>query len=166
MMLGAGSVGKTALCEKFVTGIWNPSTQLTVGVDFHIKTIKIEDKTVKLQIWDMGGEDRFRFLLSTYCLGAQGALFLYDTTRPSTLSQLQDWVSIVFKANGRTPIILVGTKVDLEEARAISFDAGMNIAKENGMAGFVEVSAKESINVEEAFESLTRIMLKNMSKFH
>jgi small GTP-binding protein len=163
-MMGAGSVGKTALCEKYVTGLWNPLTQLTIGVDFHIKTMKLDDKTVKLQIWDMGGEDRFRFLLSTYCLGAQGALFLYDTTRPATLSQLQDWVSILFRANGRTPVLLVGTKVDLVEYRAISFDAGMNIAKENGMAGFVEVSAKEGINVEEAFESLTRIMLKNMSK--
>src|SRR5271157_1218363 len=73
LMMGAGSVGKTALCEKYVTGLWNPLTQLTIGVDFHIKTMKIDDKTVKLQIWDMGGEDRFRFLLSTYCLGAQGA---------------------------------------------------------------------------------------------
>lgn len=164
LMLGAGSVGKTALCEKYVTGIWNPSTTLTVGVDFHIKTVRVEDRMVKLQIWDMGGEDRFRFLLPTYCLGAQGALFLYDSTRPASLSQLQDWISVVFKANGRTPIILVGSKIDLRESRAISYEAGLNIAKENGFAGFVEVSSKEGTNVEEAFESLTRVMLKNMSK--
>ncbi len=164
MMLGAGSVGKTALCEKYVTGVWNPSTTLTVGVDFHIKSVKVEDKIVKLQIWDMGGEDRFRFLLPTYCLGAQGALFLYDTTRPGSLSQMQDWISVVFKANGRTPIMLVGTKIDLRESRAISSEAGLNIAKENGFAGFVEVSSKEGTNVEEAFESLTRVMLKNMTK--
>ena len=163
-MLGDGSVGKTSLSERYITGVFNPDLRLTVGVEFFIKTIDMHGKRVKLQIWDLGGEDRFRFLLPTYCLGSSGAIFMYDITRISSLASNQAWTSIVKERNGNIPIILVGNKVDLESYRAISREHGIEVAKQNGMAGFVEVSAKNGINIEEAFNTLTDLMVKRMLK--
>ncbi|GAB4306541.1 MAG: hypothetical protein Kow0069_03410 [Promethearchaeota archaeon] len=168
LILGDASVGKTTLCEKYITGIWNPNTQVTVGVEFHVKNLVVPDstgspKTVKLQIWDMGGEERFRFLLPTYCLGAQGALFLYDTTNARSLSSVTSWTHIVYHYTGRIPILLVGTKIDLKHGRVISTEAGIEVARRHQLAGFVEVSSKLGINVEEAFETVVKLMMKNVA---
>ncbi|MCP4764629.1 MAG: GTP-binding protein [archaeon] len=165
LMLGDASVGKTSLSERYITGVFNPDLRLTVGVEFFIKTVNIHGKRIKLQIWDMGGEDRFRFLLPTYCLGSSGAIFMYDNTRPSTLQHIEDWTSIFKEKNGNDiPILLVGNKIDLEEHREIPREEGIKIAKQNKMAGFVESSAKEGINVEKTFQTLTNLMVKNMLK--
>ncbi len=166
LILGDASVGKTTLCEKFVTGIWNPDTRITVGVEFHVKSLILPDRdgnerTIKLQIWDFGGEERFRFLLPTYCVGSQGALFLYDTTNARSLNSLTSWTNITYQYTGRIPILLVGTKIDLREKRVISTEAGIALAKSHNLAGFVEVSSKLGVNVEEAFETVTRLMLAN-----
>lgn len=160
LMLGDASVGKTTLSEHYITGVFNSDLRLTVGVEFFIKTVEIYGKKIKLQIWDMGGEDRFRFLLPTYCLGSSGAIFLYDITRPKSLDSNQDWISIVKEKNGNIPILLVGNKIDLK--REILREHGIEVAKINGMAGFVETSAKEGTNIEEVFNTLTNLMLKKM----
>lgn len=162
LMLGDASVGKTTLSERYITGVFNPDLKVTVGVEFFIKNLNVFGKRVKLQIWDMGGEDRFRFLLPTYCLGSSGAIFLYDITRPSTLESNHAWISILREKNGNIPVILVGNKVDLEGDRAISRELGIQVAKQNSMKGFVEASAKEGINVEESFKTLAELMVKRM----
>ncbi|MHA1734353.1 MAG: Rab family GTPase [Promethearchaeota archaeon] len=164
LILGDASVGKTSLCEKYVRGVWNPNTRITVGVEFHIKTVVLPDrdgneKTIKLQIWDLGGEERFRFLLPTYCVGAQGALFLYDTNNARSLNTITSWTNITYQYTGKIPILLVGTKIDLKETRVISREAGIALAKSHNLAGFVEVSSKLGINVEEAFNTVTRLMI-------
>lgn len=164
LMLGNASVGKTSLSERYITGVFNPDLRLTVGVEFFIKTIEINGKTIKLQIWDMGGEERFRFLLPTYSLGTSGAIFMYDITNMSSLEAHQSWTSIVREKNGNIPIILVGNKVDLESKRAVPRESGIEVAKKAGLSGFVEVSAKEGINVDKTFEILTELMTKNMNQ--
>lgn len=79
-MLGNASVGKTSLTIRYISGYFMEDLKLTIGVDFYSKTTSYIEKKVKLQIWDFGGEERFRFLLSQYCKGANGAFFLYDIT--------------------------------------------------------------------------------------
>jgi small GTP-binding protein len=80
MMLGDASVGKTSLTLRYISGFFMEDLKLTIGVDFYSKTTLFNEKKVKLQMWDFGGEERFRFLLSQYCKGANGAFFLYDIT--------------------------------------------------------------------------------------
>ena len=101
LLLGDASVGKTSFTKRYCYNIFNPSERLTIGVDFHVKTIELNNKTIKLQIWDVGGEERFRFLLPTYCLGANAAFLLYDTTRPATLDNIPEWTSIVRQKGGK-----------------------------------------------------------------
>lgn len=164
LMLGSASTGKTTLSERYITGIFNPNIRLTVGVEFYVKTVKVETqdgpKQIKLQIWDLGGESRFRFLLPTYCLGSSGAFFLFDLTRPDTLLSLDSWIKIVREKNGDLPIILVGNKSDLTEVRKISSEIGVHTARDNKLVEYLDVSAKTGDNVEELFQAITKIMLE------
>ena len=165
LLLGDASVGKTSFTKRYCYNIFNPSERLTIGVDFHVKTIELNDKRIKLQLWDVGGEERFRFLLPTYCLGANAAFLLYDITRPSTLDNISEWITIVKQKGGPIPIMLVGSKLDLEKSqRQVQRDYGIQIAEKNDMASFVEISAKENANVDDAFKVLTELSLDRMSK--
>lgn len=164
LMLGNASVGKTSLSERYITGVFRPDIKLTVGVDFFIKTVEIDGKKIKLQIWDMGGEERFRFLLPTYCLGSSGAIFLYDVTNKKSLDDQNEWTSIFREKNGDAPILLAGNKVDLEDLREVPRELGIQVAKQTGMSGFVEVSAKQGINVQKTFDLLTKLMVERMEE--
>jgi small GTP-binding protein len=159
LLLGDASVGKTSFTKRFCYNIFNSSERLTIGVDFHVKTIELNETKIKLQIWDVGGEERFRFLLPTYCLGANAAFLLYDITRPSTLDNISEWMTIVRQKGGPIPIMLVGSKIDLSD-RQVPREYGIQIADKNNMASFVEISAKEDVNVDEAFKVLTDLTLE------
>lgn len=164
IMLGEASTGKTSLSDRYITGVFNPDIHLTVGVDFYIKTVIVNGLNIKLQIWDLGGEVRFRFLLPTYCLGSSGAIFIYDITRPQTLDHIADWISIVREKNGDIPIYLVGNKVDLDSQRRISIQFGQKTQKMHKMFEFIEVSAKSGIKVEELFSDITSAMISRLKK--
>jgi small GTP-binding protein len=165
LLLGDASVGKTSFTKRYCYNIFNPSERLTIGVDFHVKTIELNNKRIKLQLWDIGGEQRFRFLLPTYCLGANAAFLLYDITRPNTLDNISEWMTIVRLKGGPIPIMLVGSKLDLAQSqREVQRDYGIQIAEKNEMASFVEISAKDNLNVDDAFKVLTELTLERMEK--
>jgi small GTP-binding protein len=135
---------------------------MTIGVDFEVKSLTVDAKKVKLQIWDFGGEERFRFLLPTYVRGAKGGLFLYDITNYSSIAHIDDWLSVIRKeirVEDIFPIIVVGGKADLVENREVSSADGIKIAKSRNVNGFIETSSKTGENVEKAFEALTKLML-------
>ena len=162
-MLGDASVGKTSFTKRFCYNLFNPSERLTIGVDFHVKTIDLHGKKIKLQIWDVGGEERFRFLLPTYCLGANAAFLLYDVTRSQTLDNINEWTSIVRQKGGPIPIMLVGSKIDLGDARReILREYGIQVAEKNNMASFGEISSKSGQNVDKTFEVLTELTLEKI----
>jgi len=163
LLLGDASVGKTSFTKRYCYNIFNPSERLTIGVDFHVKTIELNGKKIKLQIWDVGGEERFRFLLPTYCLGANAAFLLYDITRSPTLDNIPEWTSIVRQKAGSIPIMLVGAKLDLAtNQRQIDREFGIQLAEKNKMNSFVEISAKENVNIEKGFNVLTEFTLEKM----
>jgi len=160
MMLGDASVGKTSLTLRYISGFFLEDLKLTIGVDFYSKTSSFNESKVKLQIWDFGGEERFRFLLSQYSKGANAAFFLYDITNPITLDHLPDWTQIIREHAGDVPIILVGSKKDLEEFRAISTEQGDIAAKKYNLTEFIELSSKTGENVEKAFDVLVRNLIE------
>ena len=134
---------------------------MTIGVDFDVKSIEIEGKKVKLQIWDFGGEERFRFLLPTYVRGATGCLFMYDITNYSSIAHIDDWLMVLRQGTDiKLPIIVVGGKGDLQD-REVSSEEAIQIAKSRDTVGFIECSAKTGENVENTFIALTRLMLQN-----
>jgi small GTP-binding protein len=163
LLLGDASVGKTSFTKRFCYNLFNPSERLTIGVDFHVKTIDLHGKKIKLQIWDVGGEERFRFLLPTYCLGANAAFLLYDVTRSQTLDNITEWTNIVRQKSGPIPIMLVGSKIDLGEAqREILREYGIQVAEKHNMDSFGEISSKSGQNVDKTFEVLTELTLEKI----
>jgi len=164
LMLGDASVGKTSLTLRYISGFFMEDLKLTIGVDFYSKTIDFIDNKVKLQIWDFGGEERFRFLLSQYCKGANGAFFLFDITNQISLDHLPDWTQIVRENAGDIPIMLIGSKLDLDEYRAVSKENGILATKKYNLASFIELSSKTGENVEKAFYDMTEILFDRYSK--
>ncbi|MBN2151705.1 MAG: GTP-binding protein [Candidatus Lokiarchaeota archaeon] len=167
VIFGDAGTGKTTLAHRYMTGLFKQN-KLTLGVQFHVKRVNIvidegepsKSYTVKLQIWDFGGEKRFRFLLPPYCRGAQAGLFLYDVTNKKSLENVADWTSLVLENAGKIPIMLVGAKADLEENRQVSREEGMQFAEKLDLAGFVETSSKNGQNVEITFETAAKLAFK------
>ncbi len=164
LMLGDASVGKTSLTLRYISGFFMEDLKLTIGVDFYSKTINFIENKVKLQIWDFGGEERFRFLLSQYCKGANGAFFLFDITNQISLDHLPDWTQIVRENAGDIPIMLIGSKLDLDEFRAVTKENGILATKKYNLASFIELSSKTGENVEKAFHDMTEILFERYSK--
>ena len=158
MMLGGADAGKISLTIRYISGFFLGELKLTIGVDFYSKTTNYKKKKVKLQIWDFGGEERFRFLLHQYCKGANAAFFLYNITNRNSLDSLPDWTQIIREHAGDIPILLVGTHVDLVEQRVITREEGIRAAKKLKLSAFIEVSSKTGQNVEKVFDIITEIL--------
>jgi len=164
IIFGDGGVGKTTLIARYLTGIFKSDSLITIGVDFHVKKIEIEGKRVSLQIWDFAGEERFRFLLPSYVIGASGGIFLYDITRYSSFKNFDSWLEIFKKGyrgkNHQIPVLMVGSKLDLEYKRAVSREEAYEIAKKNNLYGYIECSAKDGQSVEDIFLEIGQLMIK------
>jgi len=159
LLLGDASVDKTSFTKQFCYNLFNPSERLTIGVDFHVRTLDLHGKKIKLQIWDVGGEERFRFLLPTYCLGANAAFLLYDVTRSQTLDNIGEWTNIVHQKGGDIPIMLIGSKSHLKDRnRKISREQGIEIAEKNNLSAFAEISSQNGKNVNKMFQTLAKII--------
>ena len=166
ILFGDNGCGKEVLTQRFLTNLFESDQTMTIGVDFDVKSLTVDGQKVKLQIWDFGGEERFKFLLPTYVRGARGGIFFYDITNYSSIAHIDDWLSVIRKeirAKDIFPIIVVGTNAHLVNQREVSSADGIKIAKSRNVNGFIEVSAKTGENVEKAFEALTRLML---DQFH
>ena len=163
-IFGDGGVGKTTLLGRYLTGIFKSSTTMTIGVDFHVKKLEVDGKKILLQIWDFAGENRFRFLLPSYVLGASGGIFMYDITRYSSLKNFPEWIEIFKKGfvgaqDKQLPVLMVGSKLDLGYKRAVSSKEAYDLAKEHNLYGYIECSSKDGRNVEDIFAEIAKLML-------
>ena len=162
IIVGDVSCGKTSLVQRFMTNLFVPNRTKTIGIDFEVKSFIMGKKKIKLQIWDLGGEKRFKSLLPTYIRGAKGGLFMYDITNYFSMAHIDDWLSVIrkeIKAEDWFPIIMVGGKADLANEREVGTQEGRSIAKSRGVDGFIECSSKSGENVEKTFKVLTRLMM-------
>jgi small GTP-binding protein len=131
-----------------------------------VKRLTVDCNAVDLQIWDFGGEDRFRFILPAYCRGAHGAIFMYDITNPASLYHIDGWLMVLRSQNGRFPVIMAGTKDDLGFARKVEIREAMTVAGKYGIAEAIEVSSKTGHNVELLFEEVCHQMITQLTASH
>lgn len=156
---GEGGVGKTTLLHRFVEGRFSAETKMTIGVEFFLKELDIDDQHCTLQLWDFGGQERFRFLLESYVLGAKGALLMFDLTRPLTLENLEQWVNICRKNDPKLPILFLGTKQDLVDQITVHDEFALSFKNEFQLFDYLRVSSKSGENVQKAFNMLTKKIL-------
>ena len=164
VLVGTASVGKSALLTNYCEHRFEDEMQATIGVDFKVALIDVDDKRVKATIWDTAGQERFRTLTSSYYRGAHGLIFVYDVTSRSTYDALDGWLAEAQKhcPGGADSVVklLVGNKIDLEDERQVSHEDGKAWAQDHGMM-FLETSAKSSVGVQSVFEELARKIIAN-----
>ena len=158
------AVGKSCILLQFTDNKFRLQHELTIGVEFGAKTIELNNKNIKIQIWDTAGQEAFQAITRTYYKGAVGALLVYDITRRDTFTHVTKWLEEV-KSNSSKSIcvILIGNKKDLEDKRQVTYEEGESFAKENGLM-FLETSAKTAYNVVEAFNLSAQAILNNIEK--
>lgn len=162
IIIGDCGVGKSCLLLQFTDKRFQPVHDLTIGVEFGARMVTIDNRQIKLQIWDTAGQESFRSITRSYYRGAAGALLVYDITRRETFNHLTRWLEEARQnSNSNMVIMLIGNKADLEQRRAVSFEEGQTFADENGLI-FLEASAKTAKNVEEAFCSTAGKIYENI----
>jgi len=163
-IFGDGGVGKTTLTHRFLNGLFKETYHLTIGMDFFLKKLELDGKSIVLQIWDFAGEKKFRFLLPGAVMGANGTIFMYDITRYVTFKNLTDWLTVFKEANEihdqKLPILLVGSKLDLEGMRTVPKEEAIKFANDNNFIDYIECSSKSGENVEELFAIISKSMVK------
>ena len=118
LLIGNSGVGKSCLLLRYAENQFNENFFNTIGVDFKIKNLKLEDQVIKLQIWDTAGQERFRTLTASYYRGAQGIIIVYDVTDRETFENVRTWIAETEKySQPNVQKILVGNKCDMEDKR-------------------------------------------------
>jgi len=163
VLIGDSGVGKSCLLLRFADDTYTESHISTIGVDFKIRTIQLEGKTIKLQIWDTAGQERFRTITSSYYRGAHGIIVVYDTTDSETFEHVKTWLHEIDRyASENVNKLLVGNKSDLTTKRQVDTDAAKEFASQVNIP-FLETSAKNATNVEDAFMTMAGEIKKRMA---
>uniref|UniRef100_A0A8C3P2H9 Ras-related protein Rab-25 n=2 Tax=Timaliidae TaxID=9173 RepID=A0A8C3P2H9_9PASS len=164
VLIGESGVGKTNLLSRFTRNEFNHDSRTTIGVEFSTRTILVGDAVVKAQIWDTAGLERYRAITSAYYRGAVGALVVFDITKHQTYDVVDRWLKELYDhAEASIVVMLVGNKTDLAEAREVPMEEAKMFADNNGLL-FVETSALDSTNVEEAFETILKEIFYKVQK--
>lgn len=160
IIIGDSGVGKSSLLHRYINNYYNDDSNSTIAIDLQNKVLNIEDKKIKLQIWDTAGQEKYSRLIKCYYKGARGILLCFDITNNNSFLHLTNWFK---KINENIQlknaiIFIVGTKKDLEN-RVVDYDIALEFAKENN-AEYYEISAKESTNIDELFTNIVKKIIK------
>lgn len=154
LLIGDSGVGKSSLLLRFADDAFSECYISTIGVDFKIRTVKVGDKTVKLQIWDTAGQERFKTLTTAYYRSAHGVVLVYDVNHKDSFVHMEQWLAEIRKnARETINILLVGNKCDIIGRREVDYEVGKRFAEDLQMS-FIETSAKDCTNVHKVFHTM------------
>ncbi|MCK4479874.1 MAG: GTP-binding protein [Candidatus Lokiarchaeota archaeon] len=166
IIIGPAAVGKSSLIRRFVENQFTLQYKFTIGVDFMTKIIEYgPNKSARLTLWDIGGQDRFKMLRRNFYEGANGALVVFDLSRAQTFSKMKEWISDMHKLMKiKISFVILGNKVDLltEIGEVIDQNEPYQYAEKNDSV-YIETSAKIGNNVEKAFVELTQRIVQKFS---
>uniref|UniRef100_A0A453YJ53 Ras-related protein Rab n=1 Tax=Anopheles arabiensis TaxID=7173 RepID=A0A453YJ53_ANOAR len=168
LVIGELGTGKTSFIKRYVHQFFSQNYRATIGVDFALKVLNWDQNTIiRLQLWDIAGQERFGNMTRVYYKEAVGAFIVFDVTRSATFDAVIKWKndldSKVQLPDGKPiPCILLANKSDQQKQGIVTTPAKLDeYVKEHGFAGWFETSAKENVNIEEAAKSLVNKILMN-----
>ena len=162
ILLGESSVGKTSLLLSYTDNYFPKTHVTTIGVELKEKEIIYKDYQVTLQIWDTAGQERYRALAKSFFKGAQGILFVYDITSHKSFDQINKWIKDAQTHSSDFQSIIIGNKCDLKN-KNVSDDELNAMGNKKNMP-VMETSAKDRINVDEAFLKLVEMIIGDKPK--
>ena len=164
LLIGDLGVGKSCVILRYVEGDFPGNIMSSIGVDFKTKQIELDDHSIKMQIWDTAGHEKFRTITTSYYKSAQAIIILYDITQKSSFDHIRNWITEIDKFGKQGVLkVIVGNKLDLENNRKISKEDAENLALKYGVKLW-EVSAKDNTNIEEMFVDTIKTLLEKNSK--
>ncbi|MHA2203616.1 MAG: Rab family GTPase [Candidatus Hodarchaeales archaeon] len=176
VLIGDGGVGKTAIRERYLGKGFKAQYLLTIGADFAMRDDVIRGESIRYQIWDLAGQQRFDAVREVYYKGSVGALLVYDVTRPDSYFNTPKWINELWTNNGRgrVPIVVVANKIDMRELSddTVSPEQGRifterltKLTKPEGFdCYYIETSAKTGVSIQAAFTLLGENILKFVSR--
>ncbi len=164
LLVGDGNVGKTSLVRRFCEGKFDESRILTIGVDFQIKTVKLGARAVRLSIWDVAGQERFRAFRDQFYAGTLAVALVYDVTAPASFFNLPRWREEVLTSIPGVPLVVIGNKLDLGPVVPPAEAEGW--ARVAGNMPFLQTSALTGDHVEEFFQGLAYLAYKRNASLH
>ncbi|EGX51376.1 hypothetical protein TWF569_001792 [Orbilia oligospora] len=162
IILGDSGVGKTSLMNQYVNKKFSASYKATIGADFLTKEVLVDDRLVTMQIWDTAGQERFQSLGVAFYRGADCCVLVYDVNNQKSFETLDSWRDeFLIQASPRDadsfPFVVIGNKIDVDDGkRQVPQKRAMAFCQSKGNLPYFETSAKEAINVEQAFEVIAR----------
>ena len=152
IIIGDQGVGKSCLSIKASRNYFEDFYSPTVGFEFVSFNVRIEDKNIKLQIWDTCGQEVYRSLISSFYRSASLAIIVYSIDNDDSFNNIEKWLNDVkTQSNPNIKIFLIGNKADLEDKRKVSREAGEKFLKDHKLTYFIETSAKTGFNVQNVF---------------
>ena len=166
IVIGDAGVGKSCLTAKATKDMFEETYSVTVGFEFMVFNVKINDTIVKLQIWDTSGQEIYRSLISSYYRNASLAMMVYAIDNKESFNHIESWLKeIKLQSNPDIKIFLIGNKADLEEERQVQFNTAKTFKEENEINYFSEASAKNGINAKEVFIEAAKLLFKEHLKY-
>ncbi|CAO2628455.1 Ras-related protein Rab-32, partial [Lemmus lemmus] len=171
LVIGELGVGKTSIIKRYVHQLFSQNYRATIGVDFALKVLNWDSRTlVRLQLWDIAGQERFGNMTRVYYKEALGAFVVFDLSRSSTFEAVLKWKSDldskIHLPNGSPiPAVLLANKCDQKKESSQSPSQMDQFCKDHGFTGWFETSAKDNINIDEATRFLVEKILANQQSF-
>ncbi|XP_034937458.1 ras-related protein Rab-32 isoform X1 [Chelonus insularis] len=168
LVIGELGAGKTSIIKRYVHQFFSQHYRATIGVDFALKVLNWDPNTIiRLQLWDIAGQERFGNMTRVYYKEAVGAFIVFDVTRSATLDAVVKWKQdldskVQLPDGSPIPCVLLANKCDQQKEGLVNSPGKMDdYCKEKNFAGWFETSAKENINIEEAARFLVNRILQN-----
>ncbi|XP_036146158.1 ras and EF-hand domain-containing protein homolog isoform X1 [Monomorium pharaonis] len=168
LVIGELGTGKTSIIKRYVHQFFSQHYRATIGVDFALKVLNWDPHTIiRLQLWDIAGQERFGNMTRVYYKEAVGAFIVFDVTRSATLDAVVKWKQdldskVQLPDGSPIPCVLLANKCDQQKEGLVNSPGKMDeYCKEKNFAGWFETSAKENINIEEAARFLVSKILQN-----
>nr|ABR17569.1 unknown [Picea sitchensis] len=164
VLIGDSAVGKSNLLSRYARNEFHMNSKATIGVEFQTQSMEFDGKEIKAQIWDTAGQERFRAVTSAYYRGAVGALVVYDISRRHTFESVGRWLDeLKMHSDMNIVTMLVGNKCDLETLREVPIEESKALAEAEKLF-FIETSALNATNVNDAFQIVIKEVYNNMSR--
>ena len=166
IVIGNSGVGKSSLSIQAARHTFAENYFATVGVEFFTMNIKLDNKVIKLQIWDTCGQEIYRSLISNFYRNSSLAIIVYSITDASSFESIDTWLKEL-KSNSSPDIkvFLIGNKIDLEKQRVISTEQGKNLQGDYNLDLFIESSAKDGKNTEYIFVQAAKLLFNDYNKY-
>ena len=166
IVIGDAGVGKSCLTTKAAKGVFDDTYSATVGFEFLTFNVKLNDKVIKLQIWDTCGQEIYRSLISSFYRNASLAMMVYSIDSKESFIHIETWLKEVkLQSNPDIKIFLIGNKADLEEQREVKLEQAKLYKNENDIHYFCETSAKNGLNAQEVFIEAAKLLYKEHLKY-